>query len=233
MRIAYLVLAHNAPAQLARLVAAIKFPAADLFIHIDGKSDINPFMHMRDEGVHFLGERHRVFWGDFSQVEAILALMRCALAAGSTYTRFILLSGVCYPIRSTGYIENFLRESSSEELSRPLNTLGCVGRTGMTEVSFNALWHGAEALHEGGGFGQEFACIAADRAASQGGLEVAVEVFVGVRFGRVRWQKQQFDALGLVGPATRSPASRDARAGCRPRGRFCASPPRSAPPGTR
>ena len=69
----------------------------------------------------------------------------------------------------------------------------------MTEVSFNALWHGAEVLHEGGGLGQEFACIAADRAASQGGLEVAVEVFVGVRCVCVRWQKHQFDAVGLVG----------------------------------
>jgi hypothetical protein len=55
-----------------------------------------------------------VHWGDFSQVEAILLLMKSALAAGP-FTRFVLLSGVDYPLWPTASINAFFAAQPSAE----------------------------------------------------------------------------------------------------------------------
>lgn len=115
MKIAYLILAHNAPAQLARLIKAITTPAVGIFVHVDAKSDIKDFENIKSPALHFLADRNAVYWGDFSQVDAILALMRVALASSDGYTRFVLLSGTDYPIRSAAYMESFFAADEKAE----------------------------------------------------------------------------------------------------------------------
>lgn len=44
MKIAHLILTHKNPAQLERLIHALEHPGFDFFIHVDKKSDIQPFL---------------------------------------------------------------------------------------------------------------------------------------------------------------------------------------------
>jgi hypothetical protein len=107
MRIAYLILAHNTPNHLQRLITALATPSSSFFIHLDAKSDANDFRHIKGDNILFAHDRVPVYWGDFSQVEAALILLRNAVAIPQCFDRFVLLSGSDYPLRSTKYIERF------------------------------------------------------------------------------------------------------------------------------
>lgn len=107
MKIVYLILAHNSPAHLKRLVHALASPAAACLIHIDAKVDMAAFSDIANSTVSFTRERVSVHWGDFSQVEAIQVLIREALANPARYDRFVLLSGVDYPLHVPAYLEAF------------------------------------------------------------------------------------------------------------------------------
>jgi hypothetical protein len=132
--IAYLILAHQHPEQLARLVNQLRSPAADLFVHVDAKTDINPFSRVVGACVHFIAKRIPVYWGDYSQVESVLLLIEAALAAPRKYDYLVLLSGVDCPLRSAAEIEDFFRQNKglefincvaipSEAASKPLSRL--------------------------------------------------------------------------------------------------------------
>lgn len=107
MKIAHLILAHNAPEQLARLVNRLQHADAAFFIHIDAKADIKPFLHLADSGnVHFIQKREKVFWGAYSIVQATVNGFREILAT-KDFTHINLLSGADYPLRSTQEIHDF------------------------------------------------------------------------------------------------------------------------------
>ncbi|MGA2151173.1 MAG: beta-1,6-N-acetylglucosaminyltransferase, partial [Geobacteraceae bacterium] len=114
MRIAYLLLVHNTPNHLQRLLSALKYKNDDFYIHVDRKSSCS-FENEVGERIYFTRERIPVYWGEFSQVEAILMLIRQALNTGNKYDYFILLSGSDYPIRSPGYIHNYLQKNYGDE----------------------------------------------------------------------------------------------------------------------
>lgn len=105
MRVAYLVLAHNTPNHLKRLVAALNSPNASFYIHVDRKSNIQPFL-FDAPNVLFLADRMPIYWGDFSVVRATIRLIETALCDRPDYC--CLISGSDYPIRSAEYIERFL-----------------------------------------------------------------------------------------------------------------------------
>jgi len=107
VRIAYLILAHDQPAHLQRLVQRLAAPGVAFYVHIDAKSDINAFAALGST-VTFCDRRVNCGWGDISLVEATLELMQCAAAAPGGFDRFILLSGACYPLQTPDYIATFL-----------------------------------------------------------------------------------------------------------------------------
>jgi hypothetical protein len=113
--LAYLILAHQHPEQVARLVDQLRSPAADMFLHIDAKTDIAPFLGVAGSDVHFTAKRVPVYWADYSQVSAILLLIEAVLAASRRYDYLVLLSGSDYPLRSTVEIENFFKENNGLE----------------------------------------------------------------------------------------------------------------------
>lgn len=115
MKIAYLILAHDNPAHLVRLTRALSSNASSIFIHIDRKSHLAAFSGANSENVQFTRERIPVHWGDFSQVEAILALMETALSASERFDYFVLVSGADYPLRSATYINSFFRRNAGLE----------------------------------------------------------------------------------------------------------------------
>jgi hypothetical protein len=111
MRVAYLVLAHRYPAQLARLVARLQ-PTGDVFVHIDRKAT-DHFTGL--EGAYVVPEhqRHAVWWGGFSMIRATLALAQVALR--DQYDYYSLLSGQCYPIKPLKEFVGYLAANQSAE----------------------------------------------------------------------------------------------------------------------
>jgi Core-2/I-Branching enzyme len=115
MNIAYLILAHNNPGHLARLTQALATENSAIFIHIDKKADIRPFLELAGENVHFTSKRVPVYWGDYSQIEAILTLIDTAMAGSQRYDYLVLLSGSDYPLRTAAQLEaHFVKYRGSE-----------------------------------------------------------------------------------------------------------------------
>jgi hypothetical protein len=115
MRIAYLILAHDTPSHVGRLVSALAGENSSFLIHIDSKACLGSFEDEVSGDVAFTKRRVSVFWGDFTQVEAILTLIREALADPRHFDRFVLLSGADYPVRSAGYVADFFARNPDKE----------------------------------------------------------------------------------------------------------------------
>jgi hypothetical protein len=111
MRVAYLIMVHKNPKLLKRAIAVLTSPNSGFFVHVDSKRNVNDFSDIDGENVFFSKKRLPVYWGEFSQVQAILLLMRQALESVRSYDYFILLSGSDYPLRSSRYIHTFLEKN--------------------------------------------------------------------------------------------------------------------------
>lgn len=111
MRIAHLILAHKAPAQLDRLIRALAHPQADTYIHLDQKSNYQDFAHAALlSNVYFTKVRLNVKWGGYSLTLAALEGMREILNTGLVYDFINLLSGEDYPIKPANIIHAFLEQ---------------------------------------------------------------------------------------------------------------------------
>lgn len=117
VKIAYLIQAHTAPAQLRRLVDLLSHPDAGIFVHVDAKADITRFDSLRGLRVHLCDgdDRVAVHWGDYSQLEASFSLMRAALAAPQRYDRLVLLSGMDLPLQSAPALQAFFAAHADRE----------------------------------------------------------------------------------------------------------------------
>lgn len=108
---AILILAHKAPQQLARLVSRLQCDYFDIFIHVDSKSDINPFHEaITEHNVIWIEKRINTRLMNFSLIDATMSLIESALSHG-IYSYFILLTGQDYPIKSNLYIQTFLERN--------------------------------------------------------------------------------------------------------------------------
>src|SRR5262249_54441950 len=116
MKMAYLILAHNTPNHLSRLVRALDSANAAFFIHVDRKFDISRFRDgVPQHNVRFLENRVAVYWGEFSIVQATTSLMREALSRSQDPQYLCLLSGSDYPLRNPRYIESFFSRNQGRE----------------------------------------------------------------------------------------------------------------------
>lgn len=113
MTLAYLILLHQQPKHLGRMIRALDAGGVQFFIHVDGKADIGPFRRAAGPGpnIHFLEGRRRtnVFWSGFSSITAILNLLEAASSAGTQFSRYCLLSGSDFPIKGAATIREELR----------------------------------------------------------------------------------------------------------------------------
>ena len=112
MRIAYLVLVHNTPRHTQRLIRALSGNELEVIIHVDAKSDLASFSDLlRPSGaVRFADQRVPVHWGEYSQVEAMLALIMEALSSPVVPHYLVLLSGSDYPLENSDYITRYLED---------------------------------------------------------------------------------------------------------------------------
>ena len=158
MDIAYLILAHDQPAHLRALIDRLSTPDSHFYVHIDKKSRLTDFSLPDAPRVHVLQDRARVFWGDYSQVEAIVLLLRAALTQpGQTHSRFVLLSGADYPVRSNAFIHQFFQDHADLEFinltsipsvdgSKPLSRLTTYQPLKTSSRVINRLMHSAQGM---------------------------------------------------------------------------------------
>jgi len=114
MKIAYLIFAYKNPILIKRTIDYLSCKDASFFVHIDAKFPIEQFQEIRSAQVHFI-ERIPVHWAEFSGVQAILLLIRAALATAESCDYFILLSGSEFPLRSREYIHQFMELNRGRE----------------------------------------------------------------------------------------------------------------------
>lgn len=112
MRLGVVVLAHRNPKQLACLVGALTDPSVDVYLHIDSAASLAPFQQALSS-VHtgnlvFL-PRFRSRWGGMEVVDATLAGLARAVAAGCDYV--VLVSGQDIPLWPVEQILNFYADT--------------------------------------------------------------------------------------------------------------------------
>src|SRR6185437_15644401 len=119
MKLAYLILTHQSPHQVMRLVEALRDQGDSFFIHVDKRAE--PHTHATLQA-NFSGDpqvqlvpSQACYWGSFGIVEATIEGIRTLLASGRDFQRVILLSGKDYPIKPRRYIKAFLERQKDQE----------------------------------------------------------------------------------------------------------------------
>lgn len=103
MSLAYCILAHKNPEQIARLLKALAHPGNLYFLHYESRAPRREHEALarltRDlPGVHTLPSRP-ILWGHFSVVGVQLEAIRRALELGEKWSHFITLSGQDFPLQ--------------------------------------------------------------------------------------------------------------------------------------
>jgi len=107
----YVILAHEAPKALQRLVKKLEDKNAHFIVHIDKACDIVPFKESLNDtkNCHFTPERYATQWGSIALVEAVLHSFDYIRKRLRKRQRIVLLSGSDYPIQNKKYITEYLR----------------------------------------------------------------------------------------------------------------------------
>ena len=120
MNHAFLILAHQYPNQLYKLVTALNSPSSFFYIHVDKKNqefmDAPEVLRLKAMPNVTFVERIEVYWGGFSQVRATLILLKAAME-NPAIGYFHLLSGVDYPLKSTADIFSFFQQKDQDYLT--------------------------------------------------------------------------------------------------------------------
>lgn len=113
MRDAYLILCHDAPAQLNALATHLAAGGHDVFIHLDAKASIRHLVHT-NACIRLIAHPSDVRWGGWTQVEATLKLLAAARRTGRHYRYLHLLSGQCMPLLSHVSLNDYLAGAAAE-----------------------------------------------------------------------------------------------------------------------
>ena len=120
MNHAFLIIAHQYPEQLYRLVISLNSPQSFFYIHVDKKNstfmDAPEVKKLQLIPNVFFSERIEVYWGGFSQVKATLILLN-EVVKNPQIGYFHLLSGVDYPLKSLKDIFSFFDGNDKDYVS--------------------------------------------------------------------------------------------------------------------
>lgn len=120
MRIDYLIRAHTAPEQLARLVGRLNESDVRFYVHVNQLTDDETFAAMQAglagrENVVWV-PRVKCYWGGFSLLRATLVGIESILASGDLPDHAVLLSGQDYPLRPPTEIERYFAARNGRNL---------------------------------------------------------------------------------------------------------------------
>jgi core-2/I-Branching enzyme len=108
MRLAIVVLAHDAPDQLARLLSALRDPRIRAYVHVDRRVALAPFAEaLAETGLDDVSllPRHATAWASIELVDAALEGLVHGVGDGCDY--FMLISGRDFPLRPAEEIVAF------------------------------------------------------------------------------------------------------------------------------
>lgn len=109
MRVAHLIIFHEDPTLVERLIHALYHPSFDFYLHLDKKVDAAVFHRLAAiPNTYLIKRRMKVNWGGFSQLKAIACSMEEIFASGKEYGFVNLLSGQDYPIKPAHELYEFL-----------------------------------------------------------------------------------------------------------------------------
>jgi len=113
MGVAYCLLAHKNPAQIARLLRALEHPDNLVVLHYEKRAPRSEHQALaalaRDySNVHLLLSRP-ILWGRFSQVGTQLEGLERCLELGGQWSHFITLTGQDFPLRPQSQIIDELK----------------------------------------------------------------------------------------------------------------------------
>jgi hypothetical protein len=119
MIVAYLILAHNRPDQLARLVSRLG-ESSPVLIHFDGRASQEEFEHARSAVAAIRSDvifvrRIRCYWGDGGIMDATLELVRTLVGSQVAFDYAALLSGSDYPVMARGELRALLGKTPGRE----------------------------------------------------------------------------------------------------------------------
>lgn len=116
MNTAYLILAHNQPNQLERLLSRLNQPGVYFYIHIDRKSkDLDALLALKTKFINAtILSVNNVNWMGYYMVDSTLRLMQLAVDSQISFKYIVLMSGQDYPIRSNTYINDFYTKHNTD-----------------------------------------------------------------------------------------------------------------------
>jgi hypothetical protein len=115
MKIAHLILAHNNPHQLEKLVRRLTYADDAVYIHLDKKAPIEQYLYIKTlKNVFFINDRVQVTWGANSIVTATINGFKQIIDTGINYDYVNLLSGGDYPLQKPECIHNFLNKNQGK-----------------------------------------------------------------------------------------------------------------------
>ena len=114
IKIAYLIIAHNHPEHLSKMIEQLDNDSVEFFIHIDKRSPIEPFLKALAgrKRITFVKKTYKIYWKGFTQIRAAMSLLESSLACRANY--YILLSGVDYPLKPNKAILDFFDNNKTE-----------------------------------------------------------------------------------------------------------------------
>lgn len=124
MRHAFLIIAHERPEELSRLIRAIDDSRNDIYVHVDATSsmDLKSLRGAANNSTLTLIDRTKVTWGGSSQIRVELDLFDAAYRHGP-YRYYHLLSGVDYPVKSNDEIHRYFEEHDGLNFIQPVESL--------------------------------------------------------------------------------------------------------------
>lgn len=106
----FAITCHKLTQPLIHTVAYFSsFEENTILIHVDKKSNIEDFLFLKANNVHFIENRIDILWGNVSQIVSTIELMKYSLKY--KYDFFFLLSGDDIPLKTNEELNTFLYEN--------------------------------------------------------------------------------------------------------------------------
>lgn len=113
--ICYLILCHNNPRNVKKLIETLHADDAYFVIHIDKKSQDDFSFLSTTSNVYIVHDRISITWGDITIIDAVLSLARSAIELVPFAHHYCLLSGADFPVKSHNYIKNYLNRNGNKD----------------------------------------------------------------------------------------------------------------------
>ncbi|MEP6683783.1 MAG: beta-1,6-N-acetylglucosaminyltransferase [Parafilimonas sp.] len=114
MRIAHLILAHKNPMQLQMLLQALQHDAFHFYIHIDQKTNAEPFKYLvNNTNVFLIKKRAKIYWAGYGTIQATInGFEEIPL---SDYDYVNVISAQDFPVKPAEEIYNYILQRNGTE----------------------------------------------------------------------------------------------------------------------